>query len=240
LVEIDDLPIVRVVRADGKVGSADELFIRPGKAKGLAFEHVSPGRNLNPREPRLGRSDYASERQPDRKDSPHAWSVAAERRKIITSVRRPCLLVVPRIDRLVEAVANRVDSRFVDPEVGKIFLGYCRPPVSEGHVVLLGPSFIAIALDSDLCLRPRTHCRRDVLELMLIIWLEHRFVKIEMQNCAAKQGLKIAELGAGVGGLGRFWLRHGGRRRLWRRFRNHLRSFGTATRQTGSGQKQEA
>src|SRR5262249_27207145 len=102
-----------------------------------------------------------------------------------------------------------------------------------------GPSFIAIALDSDLCLRRRTHCRRDVLELMLIIWLEHRFVKIEVQNCVANQGLKIAERGAGVRGLGWFWLRHGGRRRLWRRFRDPLRSFRTTTRQTSRGQKNE-
>jgi hypothetical protein len=74
---------------------------------------------------------------------------------------------------------------------------------------------------------------------MLIVYLEHGFVKIEVQNGAANQGLKIAGLGAGLGGLGWFRLRHGGRRKLGRRFRNHFRPLRTTTSQTGRSQKHQ-
>ena len=70
--------------------------------------------------------------------------------EVTPSVLRPALLVRLLANRAVFAVADRGDPVLRDTQIHEILRGVVRPVLTEGHVVLRGPAFIAVPLDYNL------------------------------------------------------------------------------------------
>src|SRR5216684_7649366 len=105
-----------------------------------------------------------------------------QRDEIVPTIERPRLLIVFRIDRLVETVADRVDLGGIHAKIHQVLFRHVRPALSEVQIVFLGSPLIAVSSDLDSDGRVGTEQWRQVGQMCLAFRLEVIPVEIEMKD----------------------------------------------------------
>ena len=69
--------------------------------------------------------------------------------EIITAILGPRIFVMTEQQRSFLAIGNGIQPVFGNAEIDQIFFGAHCPPLSQCHIIFIGPSFVAVSFNAD-------------------------------------------------------------------------------------------